>query len=102
MPGSKLRRLFDKFDLSTTGKRLSHEVGTISNHDNDSFNPNFAQGVQHVIDHRPAAHWEQYFRQIGLHSRPFAGSHDNRDRFWHSLVSAALVNNRIMTSSPVV
>ena len=57
--------LFGEFDSRLSGKLAAHQIATITDHDDDAVHPRLPHGINHVPDHRPAAHRHQHFGKLG-------------------------------------
>ena len=82
--GAKLLGLQGELDARPAVQRRLHQFRPVADHHDHAADAAFGQGVEHVMDHRPAADREQHLGQLGLHPRSLAGGQDDRKCFRHN------------------
>ncbi len=81
MAGAKLLRLVNKDKTRTCRQRRSNIFSTVAHHHSNLVNAGGLQGVEHIIDQRPAKTGHEYFGQVGLHPSAFtSGQHHSKRR----------------------
>ena len=77
---AQLLGLDDELESGFTGQLATHEIGAIAHDDYHPLDAGGADGIDHVVDHRPAANGHQNLGQLGAH--PFAFARGQDDRQW--------------------
>ncbi len=81
--GPELLRLVDEAEVLPPGQRVPDVVGPVAHDHHDSLDPRAAEGIEHVLDHRPPANGNEDLGKIGFHPRPLTGRHDDGNRVSH-------------------
>ena len=81
--GTQLLGLFHELNVGVLAEGLPHQVGPISDHDQQMLDARTAQRVEDIFDHRSAADGTEDFGQVRFHPGPFAGGQNDCQSFAH-------------------